>query len=66
MAEAERLLQAHYAAPHPEQPLAAIVRAQWLRAAGRTTEADAVEREARSRYRELAGVEAPQPVAAVL
>ena len=66
VAEAERLLQAHYAAPHPEQPLAAIVRAQWLRATGRTTEADAVEREARSRYRELAGVEAPQPVAAVL
>jgi serine/threonine-protein kinase len=66
VASAEQLLQEHYAAPHPEQPLAAIVRAQWLRAVGRAGEADTVEREARSRYRELAGVEAPRPVAAVL
>jgi eukaryotic-like serine/threonine-protein kinase len=63
---AEKLLQEHHAAPHPEQPLAAVIRAQWLRAVGRAGEAEGVEREARSRYRELAGADAPRPVAAVL
>ena len=63
---AEELLHEHHAGPHPEQPLAAIIRAQWLRSVGRSGEADAVEREARVRYRELAGAEAPRPVSAVL
>jgi tetratricopeptide (TPR) repeat protein len=66
IASAERLLREHYASPHPEQPLAALVRAQWLRASGRVEEADAVERAARARYRELAGTDAPRPVAVVL
>lgn len=66
IASAEKLLRDHHAAAHPEQPLAAIVRAQWLRASGRPDEAEAVERQARDRYRELAGTEAPKPVAIVL
>lgn len=63
---AEQLLRQHHAGPHPEQQLAALVRARWLRAVGRGTEADALERNARVRYRELAGADAPQPLAVVL
>ncbi|MEK8034107.1 serine/threonine-protein kinase [Ideonella sp. DXS29W] len=66
IASAEKLLQDHHTGPHPEQQLAALVRAQWLRAVGRSTEADTTERQARARYRELAGAEAPVPLRIVL
>ncbi|MFO1336972.1 MAG: hypothetical protein U1F53_01840 [Burkholderiaceae bacterium] len=63
---AERLLREHHAAPHPEQQLASLARAQWLRSVGRPAEADTLERAARTRYRELSGAEAPQPLRFVL
>jgi ATP/maltotriose-dependent transcriptional regulator MalT len=59
---AEKLLREHHTAPHPEHQLAALTRAQWLRATGRAAEADTLEREARARYRELTGADAPQPL----
>jgi tetratricopeptide (TPR) repeat protein len=59
---AEQLLREHHPAAHPEQQVAALARAQWLRAVGRNGEADALEQAARTRYRELAGTDAPQPL----
>lgn len=63
---AEKLMREHHTGPHPEQQLASLVRVQWLRATGHASEADALERQARARYRELAGAEAPQPLRVVL
>ncbi|HEX5685557.1 MAG TPA: serine/threonine-protein kinase, partial [Ideonella sp.] len=62
---AEQLLRDNHQGPHPEQQLAALTRAQWLRTTGRTAEADAMEREARARYRQLAGADAPHPLLVV-
>jgi len=59
---AEALLREAHAAPHPEHQLAALVRAQWLRATGRAAEADQLQRDARTRYRQLSGVDAPSPL----
>ena len=66
IASAEKLLRDNHPGPHPEQQLAALTRAQWLRATGHTAEADAMEREARARYRQLAGADAPRPLLIVL
>ncbi len=60
--EAEATLAREHLLPHPEQQLAALVRAQWLRASGRAAEAAQHEREARERYRALTGADAPQPL----
>ncbi len=62
ISSAEQLLRDNHLGPHPEQQLAAMARAQWLRLTGHTAEADAMEREARARYRQLAGADAPQPL----
>jgi hypothetical protein len=66
IAAAERLLRENHNGPHPEQQLATLARAQWLRATGHAAEADALERDARKRYRELSGAEAPQLLRFVL
>jgi tetratricopeptide (TPR) repeat protein len=60
--QAEGLLRESHTGPHPDLEFAALVRAQWLRASGRVAEGDAAEHEARKRYRELSGAEAPQPL----
>jgi serine/threonine protein kinase len=54
--------QAYGATAHPDLQIAALVRAQWLKATGRPAEADALERQARARYRELSGLDAPRPM----
>lgn len=58
----ELLRQAHGSGAHPDQQIAALVRAQWLRATGRIGEADTLERQARERYRQLSGLDAPRPL----
>lgn len=60
--DAEALLREAHNAPHPEHQLAALVRARWLHATGHAAEADALERDARARYRQLSGADAPQPL----
>jgi tetratricopeptide (TPR) repeat protein len=63
ISSADDLLQrAHGATVHPDHQIAALVRAQWLRASGRGTEADTLERQARERYRQLSGLDAPRPL----
>jgi serine/threonine-protein kinase len=62
IAQAETALREAHATPHPEQQLAVLVRAQWLRASGRAAEAEPLEAAARERYRALSGADAPKPL----